>query len=94
VTQAKATVSAARGGHGSLRLALALLFGLALAVAQSALAQARPAPDGFADLVERVSPAVVNITTSAVVASADRQMPMVANSSSASSGAMRWARAS
>ena len=43
--------------------ALALMF----IVAQTLVAQARP--DSLADLVEEVSPAVVNISTSTVVAS-------------------------
>ena len=36
---------------------------LAAALVMSAMAQARPAPDGFADLVEGLLPAVVNIST-------------------------------
>ena len=40
------------------------LAALAATLALAASAVARPAPDGFADLVERLSPAVVNISTS------------------------------
>lgn len=38
-------------------------------------ANARPAPDGFADLVEELSPAVVNISTVQTVRRGDRQSP-------------------
>lgn len=41
---------------------------LAVAVALSAPLQARAAPDSFADLAEKISPAVVNITTTTTVA--------------------------
>ena len=40
-----------------------LVLGVALTLAQAMAAQARGAPDSFADLVEQVSGAVVNITT-------------------------------
>lgn len=38
-------------------------------------ATARPAPNGFADLAERLSPAVVNISTSQVMAPRDLEIP-------------------
>jgi serine protease Do len=51
---------------------LALLVGMGLVVAlgpvgPSAIAEARGAPNSFADLAEQISPAVVNITTSSKV---------------------------
>ena len=45
-----------------------LILGIALFLAQSMMAAARGAPDSFADLAEKISPSVVNITTSTVVA--------------------------
>ncbi|MFN3144419.1 MAG: trypsin-like peptidase domain-containing protein [Paracoccaceae bacterium] len=47
---------------------LALVLGLALLIAQSLSAAAQGMPKSFADLAEKVSPAVVNITTSTTVA--------------------------
>lgn len=55
---------------GALRLAGALLLGFALVVGQASVLDARGAPESFADLAEQISPAVVNITTSSVVAAA------------------------
>ena len=52
------------------RFVPAVLLGLALLIAQALSAQARGAPDTFADLADKVSPAVVNITTSTMVATA------------------------
>ncbi len=46
------------------RLLLALLCVAALLVAVSTTGMARPAPESFADLVEKLTPAVVNIATS------------------------------
>nr|WP_281501840.1 Do family serine endopeptidase [Aliiroseovarius sp. F20344] len=48
---------------------MALLLAVVTLVATSVRADARGAPDSFADLAEKVSPAVVNITTSTIVAS-------------------------
>jgi serine protease Do len=65
------TMTAASGGHvtaGVLRLFLALVLGLALALSQATLAGARGAPESFADLATQISPSVVNITTSTTVA--------------------------
>ena len=53
--------SGGRGRPASLALASALLLVMALALAPPVLA--RSAPDSFADLAERLSPAVVIITT-------------------------------
>ncbi len=59
-------------------LALALIFGLALAP----LAQAQTErPESFADLAERVSPAVVNITTTTTVAERLDGMPQLPDGS-------------
>ncbi len=54
-----------------------LVLGLALFFAQAMTAGARGAPESFADLAEKVSPAVVNITTSTTVAAATDGGPMV-----------------
>jgi serine protease Do len=53
----------------ALRSALmAIGLGLALSLAQASRSDAFGAPESFAELAEQVSPSVVNITTSAVVA--------------------------
>lgn len=46
----------------------ALALALVLVLAQTIMAQAKAAPESFADLVDKISPAVVNITTSTTVA--------------------------
>ena len=61
--------------RSSTLLALVLGFGLSVAPIQDA--QAFGAPESFAELAEKVSPAVVNITTSAMVAAPTDGMPMV-----------------
>ncbi len=48
--------------------AIGAFLTLAFIFAQAIASQARGAPDSFADLAERLSPAVVNITTTTVVA--------------------------
>ena len=48
-------------------LIAALLLGLSAAVGTPAMAQSRPAPTSFADLSEKLLPAVVNISTSQAV---------------------------
>ncbi len=55
----------------------ALVLGGAMLLAAAFSAQARSAPESFADLVAQVSPAVVNITTSTRVAAPADDMPMV-----------------
>ena len=55
---ARATLRRQRQG-----LALLSLFTLSLLLAMTSLAQARGAPDSFADLVEKVAPAVVTVAT-------------------------------
>ena len=61
----------ARAFHG---LALAAVLA-AVAPTPSALAQDRGRPDSFADLAERLSPAVVNISTRQQVGETGPQMP-------------------
>lgn len=57
--------------------ALALALGLGLGLAPASQVLAFDAPESFADLAEKFSPAVVNITTSAMVAGPTDGMPMV-----------------
>ncbi len=61
------------------RLLLALGLGLSMALATGPAHQALAfgAPDSFADLAQQISPSVVNITTSSVVAQATDGGPMV-----------------
>jgi serine protease Do len=54
-----------------MRAFTALVLGLALVLAQAISANAK-IPESFADLAEKVSPAVVNITTSTTVAGVDQ----------------------
>jgi serine protease Do len=61
--------------RSSTLLALVLGFGLSLAPASDV--QAFGAPESFAELAEKISPSVVNITTSAMVAGPADGMPMV-----------------
>ena len=51
-----------------LPIALAMGLSVALLLLQTLGAAARGAPESFADLAEKISPAVVNITTSTTVA--------------------------
>ena len=60
-----------------LRLVAALGLGLTLALSPVGEAFARGAPESFADLAADVSPSVVNITTSAVVAAPTGGTPIV-----------------
>ncbi|MCA0045194.1 Do family serine endopeptidase [Celeribacter sp. ASW11-22] len=57
-------------------MVVALLGALAVMLTTVA-AQARAAPESFADLAEKVSPAVVNITTTTVVEASTDQQPVV-----------------
>ena len=61
--------------RSSTMLALVLGFGLSLAPAQDA--QAFGAPESFAELAQQFSPAVVNITTSSLIAAPADGGPMV-----------------
>jgi serine protease Do len=53
----------------------ALVLGLAFLLAQAAAVEARAAPESFADLADQVSPAVVNITTSTIIATPTNPLP-------------------
>ena len=60
--------------------AMMLVFALALIIAQTLASAAQNAPASFADLAEKVSPAVVNITTTTTVAASttpERMLPQV-----------------
>ena len=59
------------------QLFLALILGLAAALSQAVGAHAQAAPASFATLAEKISPSVVNITTSTVVAAPASKSPMV-----------------
>ncbi|MFN4204456.1 MAG: DegQ family serine endoprotease [Tabrizicola sp.] len=56
---------------------MALVLGVGLSVAPASEVQAFGAPESFAELAQKISPAVVNITTSALVAGPVAGMPMV-----------------
>jgi serine protease Do len=60
-----------------LMLALGLGLSMVMAVGQAQQALAFSAPESFADLAQQISPSVVNITTSSVVAQATDDAPMV-----------------
>lgn len=59
------------------RVFMALALGMSLALGQAIQAQAFGAPESFADLAEQISPSVVNITTSSMVAANAGDGPMV-----------------
>ena len=59
------------------RMAAAALLGLTLAMAAPTAADARGAPESFAELAEQVSPSVVNITTSTTVETSAGPGPVV-----------------
>ncbi|MEY4984411.1 MAG: hypothetical protein RIR62_2677 [Pseudomonadota bacterium] len=59
------------------RLLLAAVMGLSLTLAAPAAIHAQGAPESFAELAEQISPSVVNITTSALVAAPANDGPMV-----------------
>lgn len=67
--------SIARSNPPALRALWLMVLALGLLMAQAIAAQARP--DSFADLADKVSPAVVNITTSTVVARGTGPVPIV-----------------
>jgi serine protease Do len=56
---------------------LALVLGLGLSLAPAPEAQAFGAPESFADLATQISPSVVNITTSALIAGPADGLPMM-----------------
>lgn len=57
-----------RTGRKALPMALAMGLSIVLLLLQTLNAAARGAPESFADLAEKISPAVVNITTTTTVA--------------------------
>ncbi len=69
------TLTLARGQTQALRAVWLTALAMALVIAQAIAAQARP--ESFADLAEKISPAVVNITTSTVVAQGTGPSPIV-----------------
>jgi len=75
--QSIALVARAPRAQGLRAGMTALALGLALVTAQAVPARALGAPDSFAELAEEVSPSVVNITTSSIVATAADEGPMV-----------------
>jgi len=58
-----------------------LILGLALLLAQTLASQAQGMPKSFADLAEKISPSVVNITTSTTVAASTGPSPVVPDGS-------------
>ena len=60
-----------------LHMIWTFILGLALLLAQTIAAAAQSRPDTFADLAEKVSPSVVNITTSTTVATNAQPAPVV-----------------
>ncbi|WP_374213163.1 Do family serine endopeptidase [Psychromarinibacter sediminicola] len=71
------TVPQRSGDPRLIRAAWISLLGLAFLVAQALTATAQTRPGSFADLAERISPAVVNITTATSVAGNTNPSPMV-----------------
>lgn len=69
------SVPAIQNNTTALRAIWMMALSIAFIVAQAIAAQARP--ESFADLAERISPAVVNITTSTVVARGTGPSPIV-----------------
>lgn len=63
--------------HHPLSVFWLFLLSAALLMAQAMAVSAQSRPDTFADLAERVSPAVVNITTATTVAVNSEQRPVV-----------------
>ena len=59
------------------RMMMALLIGAAVLVAQAPQVFAQSTPESFADLAQKISPSVVNITTSSLVAANTEGGPMV-----------------
>lgn len=57
--------------------ALAVTVALAAFILMTSLAQARPAPESFADLAEKLLPSVVNISTTQVIESRGFEMPQL-----------------
>ena len=68
---------ATKARRGPARVLLALGLGMTLAFAPMSEAYARGTPESFADLAADISPSVVNITTSAVIAAPTGGGPIV-----------------
>jgi serine protease Do len=60
-----------------LRVMMLTMLGVAALVAQTAASEARGAPESFADLADKVSPAVVNITTTTIVDTPAGNVPII-----------------
>lgn len=60
-----------------MRVLFVALIGALAVLLQTVTAEARGAPESFADLAEKVSPAVVNITTTTIVEASTEGRPMV-----------------
>ena len=69
------TISIENRNIGALRVFWLTALAIGLLLAQAIVAQARP--DSFAELAEQISPSVVNITTSTVVAQGSGPSPIV-----------------
>lgn len=76
-TMTAVRVAADRRQTGMIRGLTALVLGAALVLGQAIAADARGAPESFADLAESISPSVVNITTSTTVAASVDGAPQV-----------------
>ena len=74
---ARALTPVAERQTRSARLGLLMLVSATLVLAQAIATNARGMPESFADLAEKVSPAVVNITTSTNVAGVSGPQPIV-----------------
>ena len=72
--QANTLILHTRQGMNAL---MALVLGMALLLVAAMPVRAAGGPEGFADLAEKVSPAVVNITTSTLVETSTDLRPMV-----------------
>ncbi len=72
------TLQMVRPRQGSLAgLIAAMLVAMALSFVQAIPAEARGVPESFADLAERISPSVVNITTTTTIAAPTEGGPIV-----------------
>ncbi len=76
-SQIIAVAPADRTPPAAVRMLWMALLSLALVIVQVLPSRAFGAPDSFADLADKVSPAVVNITTSMVVEAPTGPGPMV-----------------
>ncbi len=63
--------------RADLRMMVFALIGVIALLFQTVSAEARGAPESFADLAEKVSPAVVNITTTTMVEAVANDQPVV-----------------